>query len=153
MNQFFEIPMLLHLGLAFGNGDFNVATPRWYPGQGWCVTECRISRGGRGCAHNRWLLPLSLLSVGLIPTGGGVVYINNYRLAVVHRFERTKNTHIQKKKKGRRRRRRGTKRGTTVRPHRAASISWHQEPQPSPTCAGTGHTSPRRLVIAGRAGR
>lgn len=38
-----------------------------------------------------------------------MVYINNYRLAVVHRFERTKNTHI-KKEKGKAREEEDTKR-------------------------------------------
>lgn len=45
----------------------------------------------------------SPLSVGLIPPGGGVVYINNYCLAAVHRFKRLENIHLgeEKQNKGR----------------------------------------------------
>lgn len=58
----------------------------------------------------------SLMSVGLIPPAGGVVYISNDRLAVVHRFKRPENIHLEKEKGGRK------KGGSTVRPHRAACV-------------------------------
>lgn len=123
-----------------------MATSQWYPGLGWTVRNGMShllvgfvavrTTDGSSC---------SLLSVGLIPPRGGVVYINNYRLAVVHRFKAPENIHLEKEE-GRRK-----EELRCVRTVQRPSISWHQEA--SPTCAGTGHTSSRRLVIAARAGR
>lgn len=98
MNLFFEIPMFIASWIGFWKWGFKRGHPSVVPRSGMARNGMPHLSGGRGCAHNRWLLLHSLLSVGLIPTGGGVVYINNYRLAVVHRFERTKKFTNKKKR-------------------------------------------------------
>lgn len=94
-----------------------MATSQWYPGLGWTVRN-GMSHLLVGFVAVRTTdgYSCSLLSVGLIPPRGGVVYINNYSLAVVHLFKGPEDIHLEKEEGRKKKRNYGASAPDSVRP-------------------------------------